>query len=121
DHGAGEQTHQGAESQPRLPPGPKLGRQANSNGDHHSALKARPGRSRAATSPGITATRLATTTVPGRSRSNTRMGTSGAGTMPRPRAKTIHAHRPAATPSGTPIAMAATASVVACHATAVRT
>src|SRR5581483_1743927 len=107
--------------QPSLPSRPKLGRETKTNRSHYSALNARPGRRRAATSPGKTATRLATMTVPGTISNSTRIGTSGAGTMPIPRSKTIHAHRPAATPNGTPMAMATRASVVACHATAVLT
>src|SRR5205807_9731602 len=116
-----EQARDGCECEPAFPPGPELGHQPEPEGGHHSALNARPGRTRAATSPGTTATRLATITVAGISSNNRRIGTWGAGTMPRWRANAIHAHLPAATPNGTPIAMAAMARVVACQATAVRT
>src|SRR5581483_11691717 len=87
----------------------------------YSDLSTGAGRTRAAAHAGRIATRLATTRVVAARARKVRRGTAGRGTIPSWWANTIHTHRPHAMPTGMPTAAATKPSVVACHATVVRT
>src|SRR5215469_10403520 len=83
----------------------------------YSARRARLARDLAAVSAGTMAIVRAATRTPAARAPMSQPGSTGTGTTPTLRAKARQITRPTARPSGTPIAMPATATAPACHST----
>src|SRR5215470_19296170 len=98
---------------PRQPGHQRLERPADRVGlprAGYSARRARPGRDLAAVSAGTMAIARAATRTPAARAPMSQPGSTGTGTTPTLRAKARQINRPAASPSGTPIAMPAIAT-----------
>src|SRR5438067_5410161 len=87
----------------------------------HSVLSTEAGPTRLAAGAGGAATMFAATRVIGTTSMAATRGMAGSGTTPTLPANALHAHLPAAIPTGSPTASEITATQEACHATVVHT